>query len=55
MAHFEYKVVEEMFGKPSDTEVELNKYADAGWEFYSSITLGPIPSRWLIFRREKTG
>lgn len=50
---WEYKVVEERFGKPKETEDHLNEMARDGWEHYEISTLGPIPSRWLYFRREK--
>ena len=49
---YEYRVEEEGFGKPSDTEEHLNLLAMEGWEHYAISTLGPIPTRWLYFRRE---
>ena len=48
---YEYRVVDQMFGNPSDVEKELNRQARDGWEFVEAITLGPIPTRWLIFKR----
>jgi hypothetical protein len=51
---YEYKVVEEHFGTPAQTERELNERAAEGWEHYFISTLGPIPSRWLYFRRPLT-
>ncbi len=48
---YEYRVEEEGFGKPKDTEDHLNALARDGWEHYQISTLGPIPSRWLYFRR----
>jgi len=48
---WQYRVVEERLGSPSDMQDELNRQAKDGWEFYTLSTLGPIPSRWLIFRR----
>jgi hypothetical protein len=48
---YEYKVVEEKFGSPAETEAKLNELAKDGWEYHSATTLGPIPSRWLYFRR----
>jgi hypothetical protein len=53
MTDYEYKIVEEGFGKPKETEDHLNEMAKDGWEYHSATTLGPIPSRWLFFRREK--
>ena len=53
MADYEYKVVEERFGSPEETEKKLNELAAEGWEHYQISTLGPIPSRWLYFRRPK--
>lgn len=50
---YEYKVVEQAFGRPVDLVTELNSQAADGWEHYQTITLGPIPTRWLCFRREK--
>jgi hypothetical protein len=47
----EYRVVDQMFGKPEDVEKELNQQARDGWEFVQAITLGPIPTRWLVFKR----
>ncbi len=49
---YEYKVTEERFGDPQETEDHLNRMAKEGWEHYAISTLGPIPSRWLYFRRE---
>lgn len=51
MTEYEYKVVEERFGTPKETEAALNELASYGWEHYQISTLGPIPSRWLYFRR----
>ena len=48
---WEYRVEEEGFGKPKDTEDHLNELAEEGWEHYAISTLGPIPTRWLYFRR----
>ena len=48
---YEYRIVDQMFGKPEDTEKELNRQARDGWEYVDAITLGPIPTRWLVFRR----
>ncbi|PWT74188.1 MAG: hypothetical protein C5B60_07075 [Chloroflexi bacterium] len=48
---WEYKVVEERLGSPQTLEADLNEYASQGWEFYAFSILGPIPSRWLVFRR----
>jgi Domain of unknown function (DUF4177) len=53
MMAYEYKVVEERFGSPKETEDCLNDMAADGWEHYQISTLGPIPSRWLYFRRER--
>jgi hypothetical protein len=51
MPEYEYRVEEEGFGKPQDTEDHLNALALEGWEHYHISTLGPIPTRWLYFRR----
>jgi len=48
---YEYKVVEERLGSPKGMQDDLNEQASVGWEFYALSTIGPIPSRWLIFRR----
>jgi len=48
---YEWKVISENFGDPTKTENEINTYCKAGWEFYSVSTMGPIPQRWLYFRR----
>jgi uncharacterized protein DUF4177 len=50
---YEYKVIEEKFGQVAETEQHLNALASEGWEHYAISTLGPIPSRWHYFRREK--
>jgi Domain of unknown function (DUF4177) len=47
----EYKVIEERFGNPTETEKTLNDMAAQGWELVTISTLGPIPSRWLYFKR----
>ena len=48
---WEYRVEEEHFGTPKQTEDHLNALAMEGWEHYHISTLGPVPSRWLYFRR----
>jgi len=53
MSGYEYRVEEESFGKPKDTEKSLNILSAQGWEFFYATTLGPIPTRWLYFRRPK--
>lgn len=52
MPEYEYRVEEEGFGTPKQTEKHLNVLAEDGWEHYAISTLGPIPTRWLYFRRE---
>jgi hypothetical protein len=49
---WEYKVVEERLGSPTDLENELNRQAANGFELVAVSSIGPIPSRWLILRRE---
>jgi len=53
--NYEYKVVEERLGSPAEFEAELNRQAVDGWEYINVSTIGPIPGRWIVFRRQKTG
>lgn len=48
---YEYRVVSQAFGTPKEVEAELNSQASEDFEHYQTITLGPIPTRWLCFRR----
>lgn len=53
---YEYKIVEPVYrvaNRPSiDVEIELNRQAADGWEFYQALPMD-IPPRWLCFRREQ--
>jgi hypothetical protein len=52
---YEYLVVEQRLGSPKDFQDDLNEQAALGWRYVGVSTIGPVPSRWIVFEKQKIG